>query len=205
MGVPSTRKLRTLQFQSDQLSYFPQSLFVPLTNAPQILKTSTMFRIGIGHDTHRLEPGRRLVIGGIDIPHDKGCVAHSDGDVLLHALTDAVLGALAWGDIGEWFPDTDEEWKGADSQVLFRKVMERAHGEGWRVANVDCILFAQKPKLVPYKPAIRENLAQLLQVGAVQVSVKAKTGERVGPVGREEAIQAEVVVLLEKDGTAKCD
>lgn len=157
-----------------------------------------MYRIGLGHDTHRLEEGRRLVIGGIEIPHTKGCVAHSDGDVLLHALTDAVLGALAWGDIGEWFPDTDAEWKDADSQELFRKVIQRAHGEGWRVANVDCILFAQKPKLLPHKPAIRENLARLLQVGAVQVSVKAKTGEQVGPVGREEAIQAEVVVLMER-------
>lgn len=153
-------------------------------------------RIGIGHDTHRLQPGLRLVIGGIEIPHEQGCIAHSDGDVLLHAVTDAILGALAWGDIGEWFPDTDPRYQGADSQALLQVVLERASGEGWQIGNVDCIIFAQRPKLSPLKAAIREKLAETLKVSALQVSVKAKTGELVGPIGREEAVAAEVIVLL---------
>jgi len=156
------------------------------------------FRVGIGHDTHRLESGRTLILGGVNIPHHQGCIAHSDGDVLLHALTDAILGALAWGDIGEWFPDTDPAYKGADSQALLQKVLERAYGEGWKIANVDCIVFAQKPKLSTFKDAIREKVAEILQLAAMQVSVKAKTGEHVGPIGREEAISAEVVILLER-------
>jgi len=157
------------------------------------------YRIGIGHDTHQLQPGLKLIIGGLEIPHDQGCVAHSDGDVLLHALTDAILGALAWGDIGEWFPDTDPAYRGADSRVLLQQVLERVYGEGWKIGNVDCILFAQRPRLSPLKASIRESLAEILLVPALQVSVKAKTGERVGPIGREEAISAEVVALLQHD------
>lgn len=160
------------------------------------------FRIGIGHDTHRLQPGLKLMIGGLEIPHEQGCVAHSDGDVLLHALTDAILGALAWGDIGEWFPDTDPAHRGADSAALLQQVLERMSGEGWQIGNVDAIVFAQRPKLAPYKDRIRERLAEILQVTAMQVSVKAKTGERVGPIGREEAISAEVIVLLHRNDPA---
>ncbi|WP_437228832.1 2-C-methyl-D-erythritol 2,4-cyclodiphosphate synthase [Planctomicrobium sp. SH661] len=156
------------------------------------------YRVGLGHDTHRIEPNHRLVIGGVEVPHELGCVAHSDGDVLLHALTDAILGALAWGDIGEWFPDTDPAYRGADSQELLRKVLERVFEEGWRVGNADCIIFAQRPKLSAFKVPIRERVAELLQVTPEQVSVKAKTGERVGPIGREEAIAAEVIVMLER-------
>ncbi|WP_417849718.1 2-C-methyl-D-erythritol 2,4-cyclodiphosphate synthase [Thalassoglobus sp.] len=153
-------------------------------------------RVGLGHDTHRLEQGKRLVIGGVDIPHSHGPVAHSDGDVLLHALTDAILGALGWGDIGEWFPDTDEMFQGADSAELLNQVMQKVQADGWEVGNADCIVFAQKPKLSPYKKTISERIAELLHVDSENINVKAKTGEKVGPVGREEAICAEVVVLL---------
>ncbi len=157
------------------------------------------FRVGLGHDTHRLAPGARLIIGGVEVPHAQGCVAHSDGDVLLHALTDAILGALAWGDIGEWFPDTDPSYRGADSQVLLRRVLERVFAEGWRIHNVDAVLFAQRPKLSHLKGKMRERLAEILQIAVDRVSVKAKTGEKVGPIGREEAIAAEVVALLTRD------
>ncbi|MCA9087850.1 MAG: 2-C-methyl-D-erythritol 2,4-cyclodiphosphate synthase [Planctomycetaceae bacterium] len=157
-----------------------------------------MFRVGLGHDTHRLESGRSLVIGGIEIPHERGAVAHSDGDVLLHAITDALLGALGWGDIGEWFPDTDPEHAGADSAVLLQKVVSKVHENGWEVVNVDSIVFAQRPKLVPFKPRMRQRIAELLGIAESCVSVKAKTGEKVGPVGREEALCAESVILLQK-------
>jgi len=156
------------------------------------------FRIGIGHDTHRLEPGPKLILGGLEIPHDRGCIAHSDGDVLLHALIDAILGALAWGDIGEWFPDTDPAYRGADSQALLRPVLDRLAAEGWQIGNVDSIVFAQQPKLSLFKHPLRERLAEILALSVEQVSVKAKTGEKVGPVGREEAICAEVIVLLQR-------
>jgi 2-C-methyl-D-erythritol 2,4-cyclodiphosphate synthase len=159
-----------------------------------------MFRVGLGHDTHRLAPGLPLTIGGVLVPHESGFVAHSDGDVLLHAVTDAVLGALALGDIGEWFPDTDPQHKGADSSELLRRVMIDVHQRGWRVVNLDCTVFAQRPKLSPYKREIAARIAALLGVEADCVNVKAKTGERVGPVGREESIDASAVVLLEKFG-----
>ncbi|MCA9080166.1 MAG: 2-C-methyl-D-erythritol 2,4-cyclodiphosphate synthase [Planctomycetaceae bacterium] len=156
-----------------------------------------MIRIGLGHDTHRLEPDRRLVIGGIDIPHSQGAVAHSDGDVLLHAVTDALLGALGWGDIGEWFPDTDPAHAGADSAHLLAQVVTKMHAAGWHVINLDAIVFAQLPKLSPYKNAMTLRVAELLAIETEVVNVKAKTGERVGPVGREEALCAEVVVLIQ--------
>lgn len=154
------------------------------------------FRVGLGHDTHRLAEGRRLVIGGIEIPHDLGPVAHSDGDVLLHALTDALLGAVGWGDIGEWFPDTDEQYRGADSGQLLELVVQRLSEDHWSLVNADCIVFAQKPKLSPHKETIRARIAKLLGAEVGQINIKAKTGEAVGPVGRQEAICAEVVVLL---------
>lgn len=158
-----------------------------------------MMRIGLGHDTHRLQAGGKLIIGGVTIPHSQGVVAHSDGDVLLHALTDAILGALAWGDIGEWFPDSDPRWKGADSATLLQPVLDRLANEHWSVVNIDSVIFAQLPKLSPYKQAIRERLAELLRIPVDCVSVKAKTGEKVGPIGREEAVSAEVVVLLQRE------
>ncbi len=157
-----------------------------------------MYRVGQGHDTHRLGPGLPLVLGGIRIPHEAGSIAHSDGDVLLHAITDALLGATALGDIGEWFPDTDPQHAGADSAELLLKVVNEVHGRGWRVVNLDCTIFAQRPKLSSYKRQIAVRIAELVGLAADRVSVKAKTGERVGPVGREEAIEASAVVLIEK-------
>jgi len=157
-----------------------------------------MHRIGLGHDTHRLAPGKPLVIGGVVIPHETGPVAHSDGDVLLHAVTDALLGAAGLGDIGEWFPDNDPQFAGADSGVLLGRVVSRLKADGWSIANLDCTVHAQRPKLSPFKPAIAERVASLLQVEVSQVNVKAKTGEQVGPVGREEAIAADAAVLIQR-------
>ncbi len=157
-----------------------------------------MHRVGLGHDTHRLGPGLPLVLGGVTVPHEAGCIAHSDGDVLLHAITDALLGATALGDIGEWFPDTDPQHSGADSANLLTRVVNEVHGRGWRVVNLDCTVFAQRPKLSSYKKEIAVRVAELLGLTADRVCVKAKTGERVGPVGREEAIEASAVVLIER-------
>jgi 2-C-methyl-D-erythritol 2,4-cyclodiphosphate synthase len=132
----------------------------------------------------------------VTVPFDRHLVGHSDADVLLHAVTDALLGAAALGDIGELFPDTDEANRGRDSAEMVRRAMQLVNEAGYRVANVDCIVFAEKPKLSPFKDAIRRKLAELLQIDVNQVGLKAKTGERVGPVGREEAIEAQAVVLL---------
>lgn len=157
-----------------------------------------MIRVGLGHDTHRLGAETPLVIGGVTVPHSSGPVAHSDGDVLLHALIDALLGAAALGDIGEWFPDSAPEWRGADSTRLLAPVVRALADRGYAIVNVDAIVFAQRPKLSPYKEAIRGRLAELLGIAVEQVSVKAKTGEHVGPIGREEALSAEVAVLIER-------
>ena len=161
-----------------------------------------MYRVGIGHDTHRLQPGGPLHLAGTEVPHAFGCDAHSDGDVVLHALIDAILGALSWGDIGEWFPDSDPQWAGVDSGGLLEQVMAKVSTAGWTVGNADCIIFAQQPKLSPMKDGMRTRLAQLLRIPNDRVSIKAKTGEQVGPIGREEAISAQAVVLLEHTGSA---
>lgn len=158
-----------------------------------------LFRVGLGHDTHRLEPGRPLVLGGVVIPHDRGPIAHSDGDVLLHALTDALLGAVGLGDIGEWFPDNDPKWQGADSKQFVTAATQEIRKRGWHITNVDCTIFAQQPKLSAHKPIIRESLAEILDLQIDLVNIKAKTGERVGPIGREEAISADAIVLLVRD------
>jgi 2-C-methyl-D-erythritol 2,4-cyclodiphosphate synthase len=157
----------------------------------------TGFRVGMGHDTHRLEPGEGLRLGGTSIPHDRRAVGHSDADVLLHAVTDALLGAAALGDIGELFPDTDDANRGRDSAEMLASAYSRVREAGYRVVNVDCIVFAQRPKLAPHKEKIQLRIAQLLGIDAENVGVKAKTGEHVGPVGREEAIVAQCVALLE--------
>ncbi len=156
-------------------------------------------RVGIGHDTHRLGAERPLRLGGVEIPGSPGLVGHSDADALLHAVTDAILGAAGLGDIGELFPDTDPANKDADSAVLLAKAFARLP-VGTRVLNLDCIVHAERPKLSAYKAAMRVRLAELLGVPATRVNVKAKTGERVDPVGRGKAIQAEAVVLLEIPG-----
>jgi 2-C-methyl-D-erythritol 2,4-cyclodiphosphate synthase len=155
-------------------------------------------RVGIGHDTHRLVEGRPLVLGGVRIEHDRGLLGHSDADVVLHAVADALLGAAALGDIGELFPDTDPRWAGLDSSRLLREVLGRVLNAGWRPVNCDVIVHAQRPKLSAHKPALRASLARLLDLPADAVNVKAKTGEHVGPIGRGEAIACEAAVLLEQ-------
>ena len=153
-------------------------------------------RIGIGHDTHRLDRGGPLLLGGCEIPHDRHLVGHSDADVLLHAVTDALLGAAALGDIGEMFPDNDETHRGRDSADMLRKAFERVRARGFNVENIDCIIFAERPRLSPFKPAIQHRIAQILEIPADAVGVKAKTGEHSGPVGNEEVIMAQCVALI---------
>jgi len=162
------------------------------------MASPTMIRIGLGHDTHRLGPGTGLVIGGITIPHERQALGHSDADVLLHAITDALLGAAALGDIGELFPDTDPANKGRDSAEMLRLAAERVAAAGWRIVNLDCVIFAQRPKILPYRQQIRSRVAAILGVDESDVWLKAKTGEGIGPIGAEEAIAAESVVLLER-------
>ncbi len=157
-----------------------------------------MFRIGLGHDTHRLGPGTGLVLGGITIPHDRAAIGHSDADVLLHAITDALLGAAALGDIGEMFPDTDPANRGRDSADMLRLALERVTAAGWRIVNLDCVISAQRPRILPHRPAMRRRIAEILGVGDDAVWLKAKTGEGVGPVGEELAVAAECVVLVER-------
>jgi 2-C-methyl-D-erythritol 2,4-cyclodiphosphate synthase len=153
-------------------------------------------RIGEGWDTHALVPGRALVLGGVEIPFERGLLGHSDADALLHAITDAVLGAAGLGDIGRHFPDTDERFRGADSMVLLQEAVARARAAGWQVGNVDSTVIAQAPKLAPHIAAMRERIAQALGVAPDQVNVKAKTAERLGPVGMGQSIEARAVVLL---------
>jgi 2-C-methyl-D-erythritol 2,4-cyclodiphosphate synthase len=154
-------------------------------------------RIGIGHDTHRLVEGRPLILAGVRVEFELGLLGHSDADVVLHALADALLGAAALGDIGEHYPDTDPRWLGLDSRRLLAEVVERVASAGWRPVNCDLIIHAQEPKLGPHKPALRASLARLLGLDEGAVNVKAKTGEHVGPIGRAEAISCEALVLLE--------
>ncbi len=154
------------------------------------------FRVGSGHDSHRLAAGGPLRLGGVDIPHDKHAVGHSDADVLLHAATDAILGAIAGGDIGTLFPDNAEENRDRDSADFLREAVARANAARFQIVNMDSTIFAQQPKIGPHRDAIIARLAELLGIATDRISVKAKTGEGVGPIGREEAIAAEVVVLL---------
>lgn len=154
------------------------------------------YRIGLGEDTHRLEPGGPLRVGGIDIPHDKQAVGHSDADALLHAVTDALLGAVSDHDIGELFPNTDPANRGRDSADFLRDAYQLVEDAGYELANLDCVVSLQRPKLLPHKDAIRQRIAELLDVPAAAIGLKAKTGEGVGPVGREEAIKAWCVALV---------
>lgn len=155
-------------------------------------------RVGIGHDTHRLVAGRPLILGGVRIEHDRGLMGHSDADVVLHAVADALLGAAALGDIGEHFPDTDPRWEGLAGDRLLGLVVELVARAGWRAVNCDLTVHAQRPKLLPFKAAMRANVARLLGLAPEAVNVKAKTGEHVGPIGRGEAIACEAAVLLER-------
>jgi 2-C-methyl-D-erythritol 2,4-cyclodiphosphate synthase len=158
-------------------------------------------RVGIGHDTHRLAPGRPLVLGGIRIAHSRGLTGHSDADVVLHAVVDALLGAAGLGDIGDAFPDTDPACAGADSSRFIGETVARLQQEGWRLVNVDVIIFAQEPKLGPIKAEIRRHLAQLLGLDVNAVNVKAKTGEGVGAIGRAEAIACQAVTMIDRIGS----
>ena len=153
-------------------------------------------RVGEGWDVHALVPGRKLVIGGVHIPHERGLLGHSDADVLLHAITDALLGAAGLGDIGTHFPDTDERFKGADSAVLLAEAARRVRDAGWQVANVDSTVIAQAPRLAPHMAAMRASVAAALGIAVDQVNVKAKTAEKLGPVGQGLSIEARAAVLL---------
>ena len=153
-------------------------------------------RIGTGFDVHALVPGRALMLGGVHVPHPRGLAGHSDADVLLHAIADALLGALALGDLGAHFPDSDPRWKGADSRVLLRHVASLVTGAGWDIGNVDATVIAQAPKLAPFIDAMRVNVAADLSCALDRISIKATTTERLGFTGREEGIAAEAVVLV---------
>jgi len=160
-----------------------------------------MIRVGFGFDVHRLVEGRELWLGGVLIPHTVGAHGHSDADVLLHAVCDALLGAAAMGDIGKHFPDTDERWKGADSKVLLKEVVRLIGERGWSVGNVDCTLILERPKIMPHVPAMRKVIAPLLGVEEDAVSIKATTNETMGFVGREEGVAAHAVALIQKTGS----
>jgi len=158
-------------------------------------------RVGIGHDTHRLGADRPLVLGGLRIEHPRGLVGHSDADVVLHALTDALLGAAGLGDIGDAYPDTDPQYQDCDSALFVRETLERVNRKGYRLVNVDVTIFAQEPKLGHKKAEIRQHLAGLLGLDVDLVNVKAKTGEKVGSIGRGEAIGCQVAVLIDNRGS----
>ncbi|MBQ7950506.1 MAG: 2-C-methyl-D-erythritol 2,4-cyclodiphosphate synthase [Clostridia bacterium] len=155
-------------------------------------------RIGFGYDVHQLAPQRKLILGGVEIPHSLGLLGHSDADVLVHSIMDAMLGALALGDIGKHFPDTDSQYKNIDSMLLLKKVAEIIASEGYRVGNIDCTLCAQKPKLLPYIETMRQNIAGVLQTDVKNISVKATTTEKLGFVGKEEGISSYAVCLLQQ-------
>lgn len=157
-----------------------------------------MLRIGNGYDVHVLTEGRKLVLGGVEIPHTKGVLGHSDGDVLVHAIMDAMLGALALGDIGQHFPDTDMQYKNIDSMVLLSKVKELIYSKGYKIINLDSIIVLQKPKVKPYIEAMRKRIAEVLELEIDQVSVKATTEEKLGFTGDESGVKSYCVVLLEK-------
>ena len=155
-----------------------------------------MIRVGFGYDIHRLIPGRALILGGVVLPFEKGEDGHSDGDVLLHAITDAVLGASGLGDIGSFFPPEDPQWKDADSAELLKTVMEKVREQGWQLENIDCVIKLEKPKFIPYREQVIKSVAAALGVEPDKVFVKAKTGEKLPPVGTSDAVEAQAVCLL---------
>jgi 2-C-methyl-D-erythritol 2,4-cyclodiphosphate synthase len=157
---------------------------------------SQEFRTGIGYDLHRLVAGRRLVLGGVEIPSAKGFEAHSDGDILLHAVTDALLGASGLGDIGELFPPTDPQWKDADSTVFLKQAHELIESYGYLIANIDAVVIIEQPKILPYREKIRERMASVLGISIGHIGLKAKTAEGVGPIGQGEAAEAHAVAVI---------
>lgn len=158
-----------------------------------------MFRVGIGYDIHRLAEGRKLFLGGVEIPYFKGLLGHSDGDVLLHAICDALLGALAQGDIGEHFPDTDPKYHGISSSLLVKEIAGLVKEKNFKLGNIDTVVIAQEPVLLPFKKQIKDSLIKILGVKEESISVKAKTNEGMGEIGRNEAIAAYAVVLLSRE------
>ena len=160
-----------------------------------------MLRIGLGHDTHRLTRGSFIMLGGVRIEHTQSLLGHSDADVLLHAVTDALLGAAGLGDIGDLFPDTDPVNKNRDSAEMLKIAWNQVRQNHWHIANLDIVIFAEKPKIAPHRETIRKRIAELLNIDVNQVGIKAKTGEKIGIIGREEAIAAECAVLLESQST----
>lgn len=160
--------------------------------------SKTALRIGLGMDVHAFAPERKLILGGVDIPHTKGLLGHSDADVLAHAVADALLGAIRGGDIGKLFPDTDPAYKGADSLVLLGAVADLVREKGYEIVDVDCVIAAQAPKLSPYRDQMRANLARAMKLDAENVGVKATTTEHLGFEGREEGISAQAVALVER-------
>ena len=158
-----------------------------------------MIRVGLGYDVHKLVEGRKLILGGVDIPYEKGLLGHSDADVLLHAITDALFGAAALGDIGSHFPDTDPRYKGADSLKLLEACGTELREYGWKIGNIDAVIVAQRPKLLPYVPQMRENIARVLGIDISQVSVKGKTEEGLGFTGSGEGMACHAVCLIEKN------
>ena len=157
-----------------------------------------MIRVGLGYDLHRLVEGRKLFLGGVEFDFSKGEEGHSDGDVLLHAVTDALLGASGLGDIGSYFPPEDEKWKDADSKLLLQKVWNDVRNEGWKIVNIDCVIKLEKPKFLPKRQEVINSIAQILEIESSNVFVKAKTGEKLPPIGTSQAVEAEAVCLLEK-------
>ena len=155
-------------------------------------------RVGMGYDVHRLTKDRDLILGGVKIPWEKGLLGHSDADALTHAVAEAILGALALGDLGKWFPDTDEKWKGVNSQIILKEVARMMDEKGYRIGNVDSLIMIEKPKMAPHIEKMRQNFADALHCSIDQVSVKATRGEKMGFVGREEGVQAFAIVLLEE-------
>ncbi|HZT05551.1 MAG TPA: 2-C-methyl-D-erythritol 2,4-cyclodiphosphate synthase [Chloroflexota bacterium] len=169
-----------------------------VANSSTSSPTKPGFRVGVGHDLHPLASGRPLVLGGVTIPYPRGLDGHSDGDVLAHAVADALIGAAGRGDIGTWFPDTDERFRGADSLLLLAQVASALADDGWRVGNVDASIVAQRPRLGPHLHQMRENLARALSVEPESVNVKATSPEYVGSLGREDAIAAFATALIER-------
>ena len=157
-----------------------------------------MFRIGIGYDIHQLTTGRDLIIGGVKITHEKGLLGHSDADVLIHAIIDAMLGALALSDIGTLFPDTDKKYKDADSTILLKKVYEKISDMGWKIVNIDSNIIAQEPKMMPYIPKMKDVLCDILDLKHDELSIKAKTNEHLDAVGQKLAIESNAVIMLKK-------